>query len=266
MEPVVFPKPELEKVLGKTLGVPFSRIRPCASRSSAQASSPAMPTCCESSMATFKSTGGVSSFREKLIQGMVDNGYERDFADHLPPARRLRLLQISGIERSLFCADRLCQRLAQMLASRHLLRGAPECTTLGFYAPAQIVRDAIAHGVDVRPVCANALRWDCTLEPTNDDSQFAVRLGLRMVKGIANAHGAAIVAARADQPLSSINDLWRRAGVPSAALVQLAEADAFRRTCASPAATLCGQSKPSGTKRCHSSRPSLRGKPRSCPR
>ncbi|TWA90412.1 helix-hairpin-helix protein [Bradyrhizobium stylosanthis] len=137
---------------------------------------------------------------------------------------------------------------------------------MGFYAPARIVRDAIAHGVDVRPVCANALRWDCTLEPTNDDSQFAVRLGLRMVRGIANAHGAAIVAARADQPLSSIDDLWRRAGVPSAALVQLAEADAFRRTCASPAATLCGQSKPSGTNRCHSSRPSLRGKPRSCPR
>lgn len=81
------------------------------------------------SMATFKSTGGVSSFKQKLI--MVDNGYERDFADHLPPARRLRLLRISGIERSLFCADRLCQRLAQMLASRHLLRGAPECTAHG---------------------------------------------------------------------------------------------------------------------------------------
>lgn len=99
---------------------------------------------------------------------------------------------------------------------------------MGFYAPAQIVRDAQQHGVEIRPVCANASRWDCTLEPTDDDSRFAVRLGLRMTKGLANAHGAAIVAARGDQLFASVDDLWRRAGVPSAALVQLAEADAFR--------------------------------------
>ena len=91
---------------------------------------------------------------------------------------------------------------------------------MGFYAPAQIVRDAQQHGVEIRPVCANASRWDCTLEPTDDDSRFAVRLGLRMTKGLANDHG--------DQLFASVDDLWRRAGVPSAALVQLAEADAFR--------------------------------------
>jgi len=69
---------------------------------------------------------------------------------------------------------------------------------MGFYAPAQIVRDARDHAVEIRPVCANASRWDCTLEPTDDDGRFAVRLGLRMVKGLANVHAAAIVAARAD--------------------------------------------------------------------
>ncbi|SCB48407.1 OB-fold nucleic acid binding domain-containing protein [Rhizobium miluonense] len=99
---------------------------------------------------------------------------------------------------------------------------------MGFYAPAQIVRDARDHGVEVRPVCVNASRWDCTLEPTGDDSRFAVRLGLRMVKGLANADAAAIVAARADQPFASVDDLWRRAGVPAASLVELAEADAFQ--------------------------------------
>ena len=102
------------------------------------------------------------------------------------------------------------------------------CQPMGFYAPAQIVRDAETHGVEVRPVCANASRWDCTLEPTDDEGRFAVRLGLRMVRGLANAHAAAIVAARADQPFASVDDLWRRASVPQAALVQLAEADAFR--------------------------------------
>ena len=99
---------------------------------------------------------------------------------------------------------------------------------MGFYAPAQIVRDARDHGVEVRPVCVNASRWDCTLEPTDRDDRFAVRLGLRMVRGLANADAATIVAARADQPFASVDDLWRRAGVPAASLVQLAEADAFQ--------------------------------------
>jgi error-prone DNA polymerase len=90
------------------------------------------------------------------------------------------------------------------------------------------VRDARAHGVEVRPVCVNARRWDCTLEPTDIEDRFAVRLGLRMVKGLANDDAAAIVAARVDEPFASVDDLWRRAGVPAAALVQLAEADAFR--------------------------------------
>jgi error-prone DNA polymerase len=99
---------------------------------------------------------------------------------------------------------------------------------MGFYAPAQIVRDAQKHGVEVRPVCVNASRWDCTLEPIENGGRHAVRLGLRMVKGLANAYGAMIAAARADRPFTSIDDLWRRVSVPSAALVQLAEADAFR--------------------------------------
>ena len=101
---------------------------------------------------------------------------------------------------------------------------------MGFYAPAQIVRDAIQHGIIVQPVCINASRWDCTLEPTSDERRFAVRLGMRMVKGLANAHAAAIVAARADTPVASVDDLWRRASIPQKALVQLAEADAFRPT------------------------------------
>src|ERR1019366_10022746 len=68
----------------------------------------------------------------------------------------------------------------------------------------------------------------CTLEPTGEEDRFAVRLGLRMVRGLANADAAAIVSARVDEPYASIDDLWRRAGIPSASLVQLAEADAFR--------------------------------------
>jgi DNA polymerase III alpha subunit len=96
-----------------------------------------------------------------------------------------------------------------------------------FETYAQIVRDAVEHGVEVRPVCVNASRWDCTLEEMND-SRFAVRLGMRMVKGLANGHAARIASVRGDESFASIDDMWRRAGVPSHVLEQLAEADAFR--------------------------------------
>jgi DNA polymerase III alpha subunit len=96
---------------------------------------------------------------------------------------------------------------------------------MGFYAPAQLVRDAERHGVEIRPPDVNRSRWDCTLEPTGE--RFAVRLGLRTARGLANRDGALIVAARGEEAFASVEDLWRRARVPVAALERLAEADAF---------------------------------------
>ncbi|HCL66753.1 MAG TPA: error-prone DNA polymerase, partial [Rhizobium sp.] len=229
LEPVVFPKPELEKVLGKTLGVPLFQEQAMRVAIECAGFTPGEADMLRKSMATFKFTGGVSSFKEKLIKGMVGNGYEREFAE--ATFKQLEGFGSYGFPESHAASFALIAYASAWLKCWHpdvfcaaLLNAQP----MGFYAPAQIVRDASEHGVDIRPVCANASRWDCTLEPTDDDGRFAVRLGLRMVKGLANAHGAAIVGARADQPFASIDDLWRRAGVPSAALVQLAEADAFR--------------------------------------
>jgi error-prone DNA polymerase len=91
------------------------------------------------------------------------------------------------------------------------------------------VRDAREHGLEVRPVCVNASRWDCTLEPRREPGRgAAVRLGLRMVKGLANAHAARLVAHRGGEPYGSVEETWRRADVPPPALERLAEADAFR--------------------------------------
>ncbi|MBG0808087.1 error-prone DNA polymerase [Methylosinus sp. H3A] len=229
LEPVVFPKPELEKVLGKTLGVPLFQEQAMRVAIECAGFTPGEADMLRKSMATFKFTGGVSGFKQKLIEGMVDRGYERDFAEQT--FRQLEGFGSYGFPESHAASFALIAYASAWLKCWHpdvfcaaLLNAQP----MGFYAPAQIVRDAVAHGVDVRPVCVNASRWDCALEPTEDDSRFAVRLGLRMVRGLANAHGGAIVAARADRPFASVDDLWRRAGVPSAALVHLAEADAFR--------------------------------------
>jgi error-prone DNA polymerase len=98
---------------------------------------------------------------------------------------------------------------------------------MGFYGVAQLVRDARDHGVEVRPVCINASRWDCTLEK-GEGGLLPVRLGLRMVKGLANESGARIAAAASDASFGSIEEVMERTGVPAAALEKLADADAFR--------------------------------------
>jgi error-prone DNA polymerase len=228
-EDVVYPKPELERVLGKTLGVPLFQEQAmrvaieCAGFTASEADQ------LRRSMATFKHTGGVSKFRDKLVSGMVANGYERDYAEKT--FKQLEGFGSYGFPESHAASFALIAYASSWLKCHHpdvfcaaLLNAQP----MGFYAPAQIVRDARDHGAEVRPVCVNASRWDCTLEPTGRENRFAVRLGLRMVRGLANADAAAIVAMRAGQPFASIDDLWRRAGVPSASLVQIAEADAFR--------------------------------------
>jgi len=171
----------------------------------------------------------VSKFGQKLIQGMVDNGYDRDFAERT--FKQLEGFGSYGFPESHAASFALIAYASSWVKCWHpdvfccaLVNAQP----MGFYAVAQIVRDARDHGVEVRPVCVNASRWDCTLEPTDDDGSFAVRLGLRLVRGLGNAEAARLVACREDRPFASVDDLWRRAGIPAAALVELAEADAFR--------------------------------------
>ncbi len=228
-EDVVYPKPELEKVLGKTLGVPLFQEQAMRVAIECAGFTPGEADQLRRAMATFKHTGGVSKFGAKLIAGMVANGYEQEFAEKT--FRQLEGFGSYGFPESHAASFALIAYASSWMKCWHpdvfcaaLLNAQP----MGFYAPAQIVRDARDHGVEVRPVCVNASRWDCTLEPTDVEDRFAVRLGLRMVRGLANADGARILAARADQRFLSVDDLWRRAGVPSAALVELADADAFR--------------------------------------
>jgi error-prone DNA polymerase len=228
-EEVSYPKPELEKVLGKTLGVPLFQEQAmrvaieCAGFTASEADQ------LRRSMATFKFTGGVSHFRDKLVGGMVGNGYEQEYAENT--FKQLEGFGSYGFPESHAASFALIAYASSWLKCHHpdvfcaaLLNAQP----MGFYAPAQIVRDAAEHAVEIRPVCVNASRWDCTLEPTARDDRFAVRLGLRMVKGLANAHAGKLVATRGERPFASVDDVWRRAGVPAAALAQIAEADGFR--------------------------------------
>ncbi len=226
-EPVDYPTPELKRVLSKTLGVPLFQEQAMQVAIQCAGFTPGEADQLRRAMATFKLTGGVSHFKDKLIGGMVARGYTAEFAERT-------FSQIEGFGSYGFPESHAASFAIIAYASSWLKCHHPEvfCAALlnsqpmGFYAPAQIVRDARDHGVEVRPVDVNHSRWDCTLEPARGQ-YLAVRLGLRMVKGLSELHGVALVACRGEHPYATLEETWRRAQVPVAALERLAEADGF---------------------------------------
>jgi error-prone DNA polymerase len=226
-EAVTYPTPELRRVLEKTLGVPLFQEQAmrvaieCAGFTASEAD------LLRRAMATFKLTGGVSHFRDKLINGMIERGYDRAFAEQT--FKQIEGFGSYGFPESHAASFALIAYASSWVKCHHpdvfcaaLLNAQP----MGFYAPAQIVRDARAHGVEVRPVDVNHSRWDCTLEP-GEGRWMAVRLGLRMVRDLANADAGRIVAARMDRPYVSVEEIQRRAQVGAGALDRIGQADGF---------------------------------------
>ncbi|MEE1612076.1 error-prone DNA polymerase [Microvirga sp. CF3016] len=223
-----YPRPELKRVLEKTLGVPLFQEQAMRVAIECAGFTPSEADQLRRAMATFKFTAGVSKFRDKLIQGMTARGYDAAFAERT--FKQLEGFGSYGFPESHAASFAKIAYASSWLKCHHpdvfccaILNSQP----MGFYSPAQLVRDAQAHGIEVRPVDINHSRWDCTLEQTRNPRRFAVRLGLRMVHGLANADAAMIPIVRIEKPFASIEDLWRRAGLPVTALSRLAEADAF---------------------------------------
>ena len=258
-EQVEYPTPELERVLKKTLGVPLFQEQAMQVAIQCAGFTPGEADQLRRAMATFKLTGGVSHFKQKLIGGMVDRGYPPEFAEKT-------FSQIEGFGSYGFPESHAASFAIIAYASSWVKCHHPEifCAALlnsqpmGFYAPAQIVRDARDHGVEIRPVDINHSRWDCTLEPlpplplagegrgegpcslpplppgegrgegkNQTPAPLALRLGLSMVKGLAETDAVAIILQRNETPYTTIDELWRRAGVKIAALERIAEADAY---------------------------------------
>ena len=226
IEPVTYPKPEIRGVLEKTLGVPLFQEQGMKLASVAAGFSPGESDRLRRAMATFRNEGTIHQYEKRFIEGMVANGYERDFAERC-------FNQIKGFGSYGFPEAHAASFALLVYESAWVKHHHPEvfCCALinsqpmGFYAPAQLVRDAREHGVEIRPVDVNRSDWDCTLEPTGG-RDHAVRLGLRLVKGLNEEEGRKIVERRG-AGYASPADLARRAGVSSRALNRLAEAAAF---------------------------------------
>ena len=221
-EAVEFPSEELRAVLGKTLGVPLFQEQAMRIAMVAAGFSAAEADRLRRAMATFKNTGTVAAFRDKMVEGMVGRGYQREFAERC-------FRQIEGFGTYGFPESHAASFALLVYVSAWLKRHYPAafaCALLnsqpmGFYAPAQIVRDAAEHGVTVLPPDVNFSDWGNSLQAG------ALRLGFRQIKGMGHADAEKLVAARG-AGFKDAFDLWRRTALPPSALATLAEADAFR--------------------------------------
>jgi error-prone DNA polymerase len=225
-EAVSFPSRELEGVLGKTLGVPLFQEQAMQIAVVAAGFTAEEADRLRRSLASFRRMGTIGAFRDKFIAGMLANGYTPEFAERC--FSQIEGFADYGFPESHAAAFAMLTYVSSWLKRHHpaifacaLLNSQP----MGFYAPAQIVRDARDHGIEVRPVCVNRSDWDNRLE-RRPDGALALRLGFRQIRGLREEDARWIVATRGNG-FPDPESLWLRAGVPPSVLERVAEADAF---------------------------------------
>jgi error-prone DNA polymerase len=228
LEPVTYPSKAVEGVLSRTLGVPIFQEQVMQLAIVAAGFTPGEADQLRRSMAAWKRRGGLGHFEQRLIAGMSERGYDETFA-------RAIFSQIQGFGEYGFPESHAASFALLVYSSAWLKCYEPAAFTcalinsqpMGFYAPAQLIRDARDHGVEVRPASVCSSDWDCTLE-RRDDGEPALRLGLRLLKGLGEETAGRIVAARAETAFASVQDLTLRAQLLRRDLEALADAGALR--------------------------------------
>jgi error-prone DNA polymerase len=245
-EPVEFPNEIVRRVLEKTLGVPLFQEQAMRLAVEAAGFTPGEADQLRRAMGAWRRPGLIDQFRKKLTEGMLDRQFSIEYADMV--FNQIRGFGDYGFPESHAASFALLVYVSAWLKYHYpaafaaaLLNSQP----MGFYAPAQLVRNAAEHGVEVRPIDVNFSEWDCTLEEdcklqsdrrsrnsrlSTLDSQLstpALRLGLRLLRGLSQSHADLLVAARDDRPFRSLDDVARRTGLSRAVLVRLAKAGIF---------------------------------------
>jgi error-prone DNA polymerase len=227
-EPITYPSEDVKLALSRTLGVPIFQEQVMQLAMLAAGFGAGEADQLRRAMAAWKRKGGLEKFHDKLINGMLERGYQTEFAEAL-------FSQIEGFAEYGFpeshaasfallayaSAWMKCHHPAAFLAA--LLNSQP----MGFYSASQLVQDARSHGVEIRPVDVMVSDWEASLEPCNDQ-QPAVRLGLNVVHGLTQLAGWRIEEARAVKDFSDLNDLALRASLSATDLQALAAANALQ--------------------------------------
>jgi error-prone DNA polymerase len=231
LDPVDYPSEELRPVFERTLGIPLFQEQVMQLAITAAEYTPGEADQLRRAMAAWKRHGGMGPHHERLVTRMVERGYTTEYAERIfeqikgfgsygfPESHAASFALITYVSCWLKCHEPAAFSCA-------LLNSLP----MGFYQPPQLVADARRHGIDVRPVDVRYSHWDCTLEPCADDAarQPALRLGMRLVRGMREEAARRIGIARAQAPFRDLDDLAFRAELDRATLGQLAEAAALR--------------------------------------
>ncbi len=227
-EPVSYPSPALEAVFKRTLGVPLFQEQVMELAMVAADYSPGEADQLRRSMAAWKRHGGLEPHRLRLIEGMLRNGYDQAFAERI-------FEQIKGFGSYGFPESHAASFALLCYASSWLKCHEPAIFTcalinswpMGFYSPDQLLQEARRQGIEVRPVDVCHSEWDCSLEPLPGGA-LAIRMGLRLIRGLAESDARRLEQARLRRPWRDIDDLCLRAGLGSRARACLADAGALR--------------------------------------
>jgi error-prone DNA polymerase len=230
LEPVTYPSEAVREVLGRTLGVPIFQEQVIKVAMVAAGFSPGEADRLRRSIAAWRRRGTLEQFERRLVEGMVERGYAAEFAQRI-------YRQILGFGEYGFPESHAASFALLVYVSAWLKRHEPAAffaavlnsQPMGFYAPAQLVHAARRAGVEVRPVDVAHSDWDCTLErPERQASVPALRLGLRMVRGLSRTGAERLAAARDQEAFRDLDHLGRCAELKRGDLEALAAADALR--------------------------------------
>lgn len=227
-EPVTYPSEKLKAVFERTLGVPLFQEQVMELAMVAADYSPGEADQLRRSMAAWKRHGGLEPHRERLIAGMLRNGYDLAFAERI-------FEQIKGFGSYGFPESHAASFALLCYASSWLKCHEPAIFTcalvnswpMGFYSPDQLLQEARRQGIEVRPVDVFHSDWDCTLEAVGEGA-LAIRLGLRQIRGFCEDDARRLAQARAQRPWRDVEDLCLRAGLDARARARLADAGALR--------------------------------------
>ncbi|HMG54372.1 MAG TPA: error-prone DNA polymerase [Kofleriaceae bacterium] len=228
LEEVDYPHSCLEDVLKKTLGIPLFQEQVMKLAVVAADYTPGEADQLRRDMAAWRRSGRIEQHRERLISRMMAKGIAREFAERV--FDQIRGFGEYGFPESHAASFALIAYATSWLRKHYpaeftcsLLNAQP----MGFYSPATLVGDARRHGIEVRPIDVTRSAWDCTLEPSYDGFDLAIRMGLRWVKGLALADAQRIANARGERGFDSVEDFVRRSRLPARSHTALAEAGAL---------------------------------------
>jgi error-prone DNA polymerase len=227
LEPVTYPSPQMEQALSRTLGVPIFQEQVMQVAMLAAGFTAGEADQLRRAMAAWRRKGGLEAYYDRIVNGMLERGYDREFAEAI-------FAQIQGFGEYGFPESHAASFALLVYASAWLKYHEPvaflvamlNSQPMGFYSPSQLVQDARRHSVKVLPVDVTLSNWHSTVE--GDSTRAPVRLGMSLVRGLKEEAAARIELARAVRPFVDVSDLARRAQLDRKDLQALAAADALR--------------------------------------